>query len=165
MSTATARPSAICVPAGPATRRLARELGVGLGEVKGSGRGGRVTLDDIKGFVKTERQRVREGGGSVAVGGSIVNAFALPPLPDFGKFGPIEVREVSQLRQTIAKNLTVGWRTMPMVTQHDVADITELEAGRKRIVEALPKGSPEDHHDRAGHQGVRRGAPGVPALQ
>ena len=66
-----------------------------------------------------------------------------PPLPDFTTFGPVEVRDFSQLRQTIAKNLTAGWRTMPMVTQHDLADITELEAGRKRIVEAMPKESPK----------------------
>jgi pyruvate dehydrogenase E2 component (dihydrolipoamide acetyltransferase) len=131
-------PARELVPAGPATRRLARELGVGLTEIKGSGRGGRVTLDDVKGFVKTERQRVREGGGSAAPG-----AGAAPPLPDFTKYGPVEVRDVSQLRQTIARNLTAGWRTMPMVTQHDLADITELEAGRKRIVEAAPQGSPK----------------------
>jgi pyruvate dehydrogenase E2 component (dihydrolipoamide acetyltransferase) len=130
------------VAAGPATRRLARELGVTLAEVQGSARGGRVTLDDVKGFVKTERERVKQGGG-VAVGGVIVNAFALPPLPDFAKFGPVEVTEVPQIRQTIAKNLTVGWRTMPMVTQHDLADITDLEAGRKRIADAVPKGSPK----------------------
>jgi pyruvate dehydrogenase E2 component (dihydrolipoamide acetyltransferase) len=130
------------VPAGPATRKLARELGVALTEVKGSGRGGRVTLDDVKGFVRTERQRVKEGGGA-AVGGVIVNAFALPPLPDFAKFGPVEVADVLPIRQAIAKNLTVGWRTMPMVTQHELADITDLEAGRKRIVDALPKGSPK----------------------
>jgi pyruvate dehydrogenase E2 component (dihydrolipoamide acetyltransferase) len=132
------------IPAGPATRRLARELGVGLGEVRGSGRGGRVTLDDIKGFVKGERQRTREAGGAaVATDGVFVNKFALPPLPDFTKFGPVEVTDVATIRQTIAKNLTVGWRTMPMVTQHELADITDLEAGRKRIVEALPKGSPK----------------------
>jgi pyruvate dehydrogenase E2 component (dihydrolipoamide acetyltransferase) len=132
-------PARELVPAGPATRRLARELGVGLGEIKGSGRGGRVTLDDVKGFIKTERQRVREGGG-VGGGGA---GFAVPPLPDFAKYGPIEVREVSQLRQTIARNLTAGWRTMPMVTQHDLADITDLEAGRKRIIEGQPKDSPK----------------------
>ncbi|VTR94544.1 dihydrolipoamide acetyltransferase : Pyruvate dehydrogenase E2 component OS=Melioribacter roseus (strain JCM 17771 / P3M-2) GN=MROS_0858 PE=3 SV=1: Biotin_lipoyl: Biotin_lipoyl: E3_binding: 2-oxoacid_dh [Gemmata massiliana] len=132
------------VPAGPATRKLARELGVALGELKGSGREGRVTLDDLKGFVRTERQRVKESGGVVApASGIIVNAFALPPLPDFAKFGPVEVTEVATIRQTIAKNLTVGWRTMPMVTQHELADITDLEAGRKRIVDALPKGSPK----------------------
>ncbi len=88
---------------------------------------------------------MKEGGGTgVAVGGSIVNAFALPPLPDFTKFGPGRGHATSRnIRQTIAKNLTIGWRTMPMVTQHDLADITELEAGRKRIVEALPKDSPK----------------------
>ena len=132
------------VPAGPATRRLARELGVGLTEVKGSGRAGRVTLDDVKGFVRTERQRVKEGGGAaVASDGVIVNKFGLPPLPDFAKYGPVEVTDVAPIRQTIAKNLTVGWRTMPMVTQQDLADITDLEAGRKRIVDALPKGGPK----------------------
>ncbi len=131
------------IPAGPATRRLARELSVGLAEVKGSGRGGRVTLDDVKGFVRAERQRVKSDGGAVATDGIIVNKFGLPPLPDFTKFGPVEVTDVAPIRQTIAKNLTVGWRTMPMVTQHDLADITDLEAGRKRIVDALPKGTPK----------------------
>lgn len=130
-------------PAGPATRRLARELGVALTEVRGSGRGGRVTLTDVKDFVKTERERIKTGGGVAAVGGVIVNQFTLPPLPDFAKFGPIEKRPVAAIRQTIAKNLTIGWRTMPMVTQHDLADITDLEAGRKRIVDALPKGAPK----------------------
>jgi len=131
------------IPAGPATRKLARELGIALAEVKGSGRAGRVTLDDVKGFVRAERQRVKEAGGAVAADGVIVNKFGLPPLPDFTKFGPVEVTEVANIRQTIAKNLTLGWRTMPMVTQHDLADITDLEAGRKRIVDALPKGTPK----------------------
>lgn len=132
------------VPAGPATRRLARELGVGLVEVKATGRGGRVTLDDVKGFVKAERTAIKTGGGSTAArGGSIVNAFTLPPLPDFAKFGEIEKKPVAKIRETIAKNLTVAWRTMPMVTQQDLADITDLEAGRKRIVESLPKGAPK----------------------
>jgi pyruvate dehydrogenase E2 component (dihydrolipoamide acetyltransferase) len=140
--TATATATKVSVPAGPATRRLARELGVGLNEVRGSGRGGRVTLDDVKGFVKAERSRPKEAAGGV-VGGVIVNAFTLPPLPDFAKFGPVEVSDVATIRQTIAKNLTAGWRTMPMVTQHELSDITELEAGRKRIVDALPKGAPK----------------------
>jgi pyruvate dehydrogenase E2 component (dihydrolipoamide acetyltransferase) len=129
-------------PAGPATRRLARELGVALMEVKASGRGGRVTLDDVKGFVRTERQAVKSGGGG-SFSGSVVNAFTLPQLPDFSKFGEIEKKPVAKIRETIAKNLTVAWRTMPMVTQNDLADITDLEAGRKRIVETLPKGAPK----------------------
>ena len=130
-------------PAGPATRRLARELGVALLEVKPSGRGGRVTLDDIKGFVRTERTTAKAGGGAGPVGGIVVNAFALPPLPDFAKYGEVERKPVARIRETIAKNLTVAWRTMPMVTQNDLADITDLEAGRKRIVETLPKGAPK----------------------
>ena len=134
------------VAAGPATRRLARELGVGLGEVKGSGRAGRVTLDDVKAFVKEERQKVKTGGGAAGGGLSgktVADSFTTPPLPDFGKFGEVERKPVANIRQTIAKNLTVAWRTMPMVTQHDLADITDLEAGRKRIVDAQPKGSPK----------------------
>ena len=143
-STATSTATKTLVPAGPATRKLARELGVALTEVKGNGREGRVTLDDLKAFVRTERTRAKESGGTGGVvGGVIVNAFTLPPLPDFAKFGPVEVSDVLPIRQTIAKNLTVGWRTMPMVTQHELADITDLEAGRKRIVDALPKGSPK----------------------
>ncbi|MBM3981823.1 MAG: biotin/lipoyl-binding protein [Planctomycetes bacterium] len=143
-SVAVATATKTLVPAGPATRKLARELGVALNEVKGSGREGRITLDDLKGFVRTERTRTKESGGAGGVvGGVIVNAFALPPLPDFAKFGPVEVSDVLPIRQTIAKNLTVGWRAMPMVTQHELADITDLEAGRKRIVDALPKGSPK----------------------
>ena len=128
-------------PAGPATRRLARELGVALMEVKASGRGGRVTLDDVKGFVRTERATVKAGGGSF--GGSVVNAFTLPPMPDFSKYGEIEKKPASGIRKKIAENLTVAWRTMPMVTQNDLADITDLEAGRKRIVDSLPKGAPK----------------------
>ncbi|HYH66014.1 MAG TPA: 2-oxo acid dehydrogenase subunit E2 [Urbifossiella sp.] len=131
------------VPAGPATRRLARELGVALGELKGSGRGGRVTLDDIKGFVRDERQKVKTAPAGVPPGKTVADSFTTPPLPDFSKYGEVERKPVAKIRETIAKNLTVAWRTMPMVTQHDLADITDLEAGRKRVVDSLPKGSPK----------------------
>ncbi len=130
------------VPGGPATRRLARELGVTLSEIKPTGRGGRVTLDDVKAFVRTKITEAKSGGGSaVAPGKTVADSFAHPPLPDFSKYGPVEKRPVSNIRQTIAKNLTIALRTMPTVTQHDLADITDLEAGRKRIVEGLPKGA------------------------
>ena len=75
--------------------------------------------------------------------GRIVDAFALPPLPDFSKYGEVEKKPVTNLRKKIAENLTVAWRTMPMVTQNDLADITDLEAGRKRTVEAMGKGAPK----------------------
>jgi pyruvate dehydrogenase E2 component (dihydrolipoamide acetyltransferase) len=126
-------------PAGPATRRLARELGIAVHEVKGSGRGGRVTLEDLKAFVREERKSAK--GGAVVGGKTVADSFTTPALPDFSKFGEVEKKAVSGLRKKIAENLTVAWRTMPMVTQNDVADITDLEAGRKRIVESLPKGA------------------------
>lgn len=117
------------IPAGPATRRLARELGVALREVRGSGRGGRVTLDDVKSFIREERQNRSEGG------------TIQPPLPDFAKYGEVERKPVSNLRKAIAANLSLAHRMIPAVTQHDLADITDLEAGRKRIVEGLPPGA------------------------
>jgi pyruvate dehydrogenase E2 component (dihydrolipoamide acetyltransferase) len=125
------------VPAGPATRRYAREHGVNLGEVPGTARGGRVTVEDVKSHIRT-----RMSGPPVAnAPGS--PGFAVPPLPDFSKHGPIEKKPLSNLRKKIAENLTVAWHTAPAVTQYDLADITDLEAGRKRIAEGLPKGSPK----------------------
>jgi pyruvate dehydrogenase E2 component (dihydrolipoamide acetyltransferase) len=127
-------PTKTLVPAGPATRRLARELGVSLREIPGSARGGRVTLDDVKAFVRKRITQPAPSGGS---------AVAIPPLPDFSKYGPVEKKPVSNLRKKIAENLTISWHVAPAVTQFDLADITELEAGRKRIVEGQPKGTPK----------------------
>lgn len=127
-------PSKGFVPAGPATRRLARELGVSLGDIPGSARGGRVTLDDVKSFV---RKRITQPASSTS------GAFTIPPLPDFSKYGPIEKKPVSNLRKKIAENLTISWHVAPAVTQFDLADITDLEAGRKRSIEGLPKGAPK----------------------
>jgi len=135
--------SRLVVPAGPATRRLARELGVALAQIRGSARGGRVTIDDVKTHVKGRMDQLRTGATPSNATGRIVDAFALPPLPDFTKFGQVEKKPVSNLRKKIAENLTIAWRTMPMVTQNDLADITELEAGRKRTVESMGKGSPK----------------------
>ncbi|MGL4421828.1 MAG: 2-oxo acid dehydrogenase subunit E2, partial [Gemmataceae bacterium] len=123
-------------------RRLARELGVKLSEIRGSARGGRVTLEDLKVFVREERQRVKTAPLATLAGPMATN-FAHPPLPDFSKFGEIEKKAVSNIRKKIAENLTLAWRMMPMVTQNDIADITELESGRKRIVDALAKGTPK----------------------
>jgi len=125
------------IPAGPATRRLARELGVDLREVTGTARGGRVTADDVKSFVRG-LPRGRAPTLSAATAG-----MAAPPLPDFSKYGPIERKPFTSLRKTVAKNVSLSWNVAPQVTQHDVADITELEAGRKRFVESLPKSAPK----------------------
>lgn len=135
-------PKRLIVPAGPATRRLARELGVSLADVHGSARGGRVTIEDVKNYVKARLTQARPGDAPPA-SGRIVDAFALPPLPDFARYGPVEKKPVTNIRRKIAENLTIAWRTMPMVTQHDLADITDLEAGRKRIVDAIGPGKPK----------------------
>lgn len=121
------------VPAGPATRRLARELGVDISLVPGTASGGRVTQDDVKAFVRNLPKAGAPGDG------------AKPPaaLPDFSRYGPIEKKPFSALRRTIAKNLSVAWSVAPQVTQHELADITELEAGRKRFIEESPKGAPK----------------------
>ncbi len=132
------------VAAGPATRRLARELGIGLPEVSGSARGGRVTLDDLKGFVRNRLTLVPTGPAvTTKFSGSVVDVFTHPPLPDFSKYGEVEKKPATVMRKKIAENMTVAVRMMPMVTQNDLADITDLEAGRKRIVDGLVKGTPK----------------------
>jgi pyruvate dehydrogenase E2 component (dihydrolipoamide acetyltransferase) len=93
------------VPAGPATRRYAREHGVNLAEVPGSARGGRVTVDDVKSHIRTRLAQPAAASG-----------FAMGPLPDFSKYGPIEKKPLSNLRKKIAENLSVAW-TAPAVTQ------------------------------------------------
>ncbi|HEY8503675.1 MAG TPA: 2-oxo acid dehydrogenase subunit E2, partial [Gemmataceae bacterium] len=120
----------------PATRRLARELRVDLRQVRGSGRGGRVTIDDVKAYVRGRMEQPPPGAAPAA-------GVSLPPLPDFSKWGPVERKRVSQLRQTVARNVSAAWLTCPMVTQYDLADVTELEAIRRRYAEGQPKGAPK----------------------
>ena len=117
------------LPAGPATRRLARELGLNLGSISGSGSGGRITLEDV----------ARAAAGSSGGGGRVVE----PPLPDFSKYGDVERVAFSKLQKTSANNLSLAWQVIPHVTQHDLSDITETEALRKRFVENAAKGSPK----------------------
>lgn len=126
------------VPAGPATRRYAREHSVPLNEVPGTARGGRVTVDDVKSHI---RKKMSQPTGST--GGSGGFGMTIPPMPDFSKYGPIEKKPLTNLRKKIAENLTISANVAPSVTQFDLADITDLEAGRKRITENLPKGSPK----------------------
>lgn len=117
------------VPAGPATRRLARELGVDLGRVRGSGPGGRVIEEDVKAFA-------HDGLAGSAQAGP---APAAPPLPDFSKWGPIDNRPLDSVRKKTAAQMALAWSQIPHVTQHDLADITDLEAFRKQQGEKGPK--------------------------
>jgi pyruvate dehydrogenase E2 component (dihydrolipoamide acetyltransferase) len=110
------------VYASPGVRRIARQLGVDLSRVKGTGRKGRILKEDVQGFVK---KVMAEPAG---VGGT-----ALPPMPviDFSKFGPVEIEPLSRIQQISLTNLHRSWLHVPLVTQHDKADITDLEAFRK----------------------------------
>lgn len=110
------------VYAGPAVRRLARELGVQLTGVVGSGNRGRITKDDVKGFVKKQLQQPQANAGIPAV-----------PSVDFAKFGDVENIDLTRIQQRGAENLHRSWINLPHVTQHDEADITDLEEFRQSL--------------------------------
>ena len=115
------------VYAGPAVRRLARELGVDLAAVKGTGSRGRIVKDDVKEFVKGRMTDASsQGGGS-----------GIPRVPevDFAKFGPIETQALSRIRVAGAVNLHRSWLNVPHVTQMEEADVTELEEFRRSLKE------------------------------
>lgn len=113
-------------PAGPATRRLARQLGVDLYQVTGSGPGGRITSDDVQSHVRQILQ------GTKSVASAATAKPSAPSLPDFTQFGPVDRKAMNRIAKTSAANLSYAWQTIPHVTQNDLADVTELEAGRKR---------------------------------
>jgi pyruvate dehydrogenase E2 component (dihydrolipoamide acetyltransferase) len=115
------------VPAGPATRRLAREFGVDLRQVQGSGRHGRVVEDDIKEYV---RQLASGTGAAAAPLAS--PGIQPPPLPNFEEWGPIEAQPLGAVRKATSRQMSLAWSLIPHVTQHDLADITDLEAFRKQ---------------------------------
>ena len=119
-----ARKSDAEVYAGPAVRKQARQYGVDLAEVKGSGRGGRVLKEDVQNFVKE-----RLAGG--AKGGDGAGNPAIPVV-DFSKFGEVSTEPMSRIRRASARNLHRSWLNVPHVTQFDEADVTELEAFRKQ---------------------------------
>jgi pyruvate dehydrogenase E2 component (dihydrolipoamide acetyltransferase) len=110
--------------ASPAIRQFARELGVDLSQVRGSGRSGRIVREDVTKFVKSKLSE-RERGGEMP--------FDLPPLPqvDFSKYGEIEEVKLSRIRRLSGPNLLRNWLTIPHVTHDDEADVTDMEAFRK----------------------------------
>ena len=125
----------------PSTRRLARKLGVNLRDVSGSGRGGRITRDDVQAFVR--RQLEGRQLPAVPTGTAVSGSLTPPPLPDFTRFGSVDREKMNKIARTAAENLTVSWNVIPHVTQHDRADITELEAARKRFGLRLGKQGPK----------------------
>jgi pyruvate dehydrogenase E2 component (dihydrolipoamide acetyltransferase) len=124
--------------ASPSVRKFARELGVDLVKVKGSGRKGRITQEDVQAFVKNVMKGAQAAPALVARGGF---GFDLPEWPqvDFAKFGPVETKPLSRIRKLSGGFLHRNWVSIPHVTQHDEADITELEAFRKENAQVAEK--------------------------
>jgi len=114
-------------PASPSVRRLAREIGVDINEVQGTGPGGRITDEDVK---ERARRIVSSVGGAMS---RPAGAPATVPLPDFEKWGPVERQPMSNIRRKTAEHLSHAWTTIPHVTQFDQADITPMEELRAKF--------------------------------
>jgi len=114
------------VPASPRVRRFARELGVDVTRVQGSGPGGRILVEDVK-----KHTRSALGGAPAAAGGQE------PTLPDFSAWGPVRREPMSKVRRLTAQAMSRAWATVPQVTQHDEADVTDLEELRARFRERV----------------------------
>ncbi len=115
--------------ASPSVRRFARELGVNLALVKGSGEKGRVTKDDVQNFVK---QSLAQPRGAAASGGALPGLLPWPEV-DFAKFGTVETKPLSRIKKISGANLHRNWVMIPHVTQFEEADISEMEAFRKEL--------------------------------
>lgn len=114
------------VPAGPTTRRLAREWGIPLRQVPGSGPRGRVTQEDVRGYVHALATGAVAGGGP---------GIALPELPDFEQWGPVEYKPFDSIRKKTADQMALAWTHIPHVTHHDLADVSDIESFRKQQAE------------------------------
>ena len=116
------------VPAAPSVRRLARELGVDISQVPGTGPGGRISQDDVKNHVR----QLNTGRPTVTAPAAAPAAIEAAPLPDFSRWGEVEREAMSNVRRATARHMARSWSTIPHVTNFDQADITELEKSRKR---------------------------------
>lgn len=115
--------------ASPSIRKFARELGVELAKVQGTGPKGRIVREDVQRFVKASLKSAQSGAAQAGVG------FALPAAPaiDFSRFGPVETQALSRIQKLSGPNLHRNWVSIPHITQYDDADITDLEAFRKSL--------------------------------
>jgi len=125
------------VHATPVIRRLAREFGVNLAKVKGTGRKGRILKEDVQAYVKDAVKRA-ETAPAAATGGGLPGMLPWPKV-DFSKFGEVEEVELGRIQKISGANLSRNWVVIPHVTQHDKADITDVEAFRKQQNEEAAK--------------------------
>jgi pyruvate dehydrogenase E2 component (dihydrolipoamide acetyltransferase) len=117
------------VPAAPSVRRMARELGLDIADVPGSGKRGRITQDDVRAHAKNVITGKVAGPAGAPAGGG----FAFEPLPDFTQFGAIERKAMRGIRRKTAEHMVAAWHTIPHVTQFEKVDITALEQLRKQF--------------------------------
>jgi pyruvate dehydrogenase E2 component (dihydrolipoamide acetyltransferase) len=150
------------IAAAPSIRKIARELGINLAKVRGSERGGRIVMDDLRAYIqrlqKLAAQPKSGAGGAVGT-----------PRPtehiDFSKWGEVTKKPMSPLRKTIARRMVENWNAIPHVTQFDEVDITSLNELRKKFSARLRKERREAHAHAARDQGRRRGAEEASDLQ
>src|SRR5687768_1823279 len=122
-------------PASPAVRRLAREIGIVVDEVPGSGPGGRISQDDVK----EHARRILSSVPSTALGAGGSALRAPRALPDFQKWGEVERQPLSNIRRATSEHLSYAWNTIPHVTQFDKADVTSIEALRRKYKDQVAK--------------------------
>ena len=133
------RPAAgyAAAPAAPGVRRLAREVGVNIDEVQGSGPDGRISEEDVKEHARRILSSLPSLGGGAAASSAAVAVRPAAPLPDFSRWGEIERQPMSNVRRTTSDRLSHAWTTIPHVTQFDKADITAMEELRKKYREQV----------------------------
>jgi len=124
LTTHDSRPPGRLVPAAPTVRRFAREVGIDIAEVTGSGPGGRISIDDVKAAVAKRLSRGDAGAGA---------GLPVAELPDFSRWGEVRREPMSKVRKLTAEAMSRAWLTAPQVTNHDLADITELEDARQQF--------------------------------
>lgn len=121
----------VLVPAAPTVRKLAREIGVNISEVIGTGPGARITAEDVKAHAKSLLSKP-----AIA---AVASSPQVAPLPDFSKWGETHIEKFNKIREITAQSMTTSWQTIPQVTHFDKADITELENFRKTYAKAVEK--------------------------
>jgi pyruvate dehydrogenase E2 component (dihydrolipoamide acetyltransferase) len=121
----------LVAPAAPSVRRIARDLGVDIYQVQGSGSGGRISEEDVRLFVRDTMQRLTGAGSAVVATAEFRGLHAQRPLPDFTKWGEISREPLSRIRELTADSMSYAWSTIPMVTQYDKVRISELEEFRR----------------------------------
>ncbi len=133
----TRRSADLVAPAAPSVRRIARELGVDIYQIQGSGPGGRISEKDVRSFVRSTMEQL--SGGAANNSGEFRGLHAQRPLPDFGQWGDIERKPLSRVRQVTADAMGYAWSTIPMVTQYDSAAVDGLERFRQDFNRQSPE--------------------------